>query len=480
MGLRQTTDEGNLVPVAPPPDADHYDMVLRQIIDEDSLVLFLGSPSGDLAAKLAERFGQKTRQDLPDIAQTIYVTRGRPDLYRALRPILGADREPGLVHRFLARLPRTLEELGLEKRYQLIVSMTFDMALERVFDNEQEPYDLVIYMASGPDKGKFVHFPWEGSPQPIVSPNSYAKLPIGVDYEIARTLIVKPYGAADGSVGNYSWKENYVLTREEYLNYLSGSPIEGIFPVQILDKLRDSHCLFLDCPARDWWQHILLTRVWEGTLGARSWAVEPDADQFEMNSWARANVDLYTADPAQYVDQLQGRLSLLNRAYRPPAQSSSVGKRQLKIFINYRHADTQGTAWALCMKLEERFGAENVFFDHGSLRPEMQWFDEIKSHMTVDSAFLVLIGPQWMSILTKLHQTGDVDRVAKEIDLALRSGPGITVIPVLVDSGEMPDRSEVPPSLRALLSCQAERLRPNNLLDDIEHLSDRLSEIHET
>ncbi|HJY59033.1 MAG TPA: caspase family protein [Streptosporangiaceae bacterium] len=295
--------------VAPPPDADHYDMVLQQMVDEGNLVLFLGSRSGELAAKLAERFGLKTPQDLPDIAQYIYVRRGRPDLYRALRQILSDDLKTEPVHRFLARFPRTLEELGVEKRYQLIISTSFDMALERAFDEEREPYDLAIYMASGPDKGKFVHFPSDGPPRPVVSPNSYTKFPIGMDYELERTLIVKPYGAVDGSIGDYRWKENYIITRDHYINYLTRSPIEALVPVQILAKLQDSHCLFLD-PTRDWLQRIFLDRVWQGTLEAISWAVEPDADQFEKDSWAQANVHLYAADLAHYVDQLQKRLAL--------------------------------------------------------------------------------------------------------------------------------------------------------------------------
>jgi hypothetical protein len=295
--------------VARPPDADHYDMVAQQIIDESNLVVVLGSRSGELATKLAKRFGMKGRSDLPEIAQYIHMTRGRADLYRAMRQILDTSWEPGPVHRFLARLPRTLEELGLEKRYQLIVSTGFDMALEQAFDDEQEPYDLAIYMASGADMGRFVHFPPEGSPQPIARANSYTAFPIGIDYELSRTVIVKPYGAADGSIGDYRWKESCVITRDQYLKYLTGSPIESLFPVQILDKLRESHCLFLDYPARDWWQHVFLDRVWEGNLEAISWAVEPDADQFEEGSWAGAGVHLYAADLAQYVDQLQERLS---------------------------------------------------------------------------------------------------------------------------------------------------------------------------
>jgi hypothetical protein len=311
--------------VAPPVDATHCEAVLQQMVDEGNLVLFLGSrlscgpaPGGsgslpgaeELAAILAERFGIKsTRLDLPEVAQYVYVTKGRPDLYRTLKQLLTAECEPGPVHRFLARFPRMLEELGLEKRYQLIVTSNFDTALEQAFDDESEPYDIAVYMASGPDKGKFVHIPHEGAPEAIVQPNRYGQFPIGEDYELERTLIVKIHGAVDGSIGDYRWRENYVITEDHYIDYLSRSPIESLVPVQVLDKLRESHCLFLGYTVRDWNLRVFLKRIWEGSLGAKSWAVELDPDILEKDFWAQSNVDLYEADLADYVSQLSEQLA---------------------------------------------------------------------------------------------------------------------------------------------------------------------------
>jgi hypothetical protein len=312
--------------VVPLPDDAHCEDVLQQMVDEGSVVPFLGSrmaagganavggvpalpDTEQLAAALAERFGMaQTRPDLPEIAQYVYVTKGRPDLYRALRQLLPAYCEPGPVHRFLARFPRTLEELGLEKRYQLIVSTNFDTALEQAFDDEMEPYDLAVYMASGPDKGKFVHFPAEGVPTPIDTPNQYTEFPIR-DYELDRTVIIKIHGAVDPNLGDYRWKENYAITEDHYIDYLSKSPIESLVPVQVLAKFKESHCLFLGYAVRDWNLRVFLKRIWEGSLGAKSWAVEPDPDVLAKNLWAQSNVDLYAADLGDYVDLLHERLS---------------------------------------------------------------------------------------------------------------------------------------------------------------------------
>jgi len=313
--------------VAPPPDAAHCENVLRQMMDEGSLVLFLGprmaaAPVGAvegtsslpdaeaLAAALAKRF-RVAQARLPQIAQYVYMTRGRPDLYRTVSRLLTADYEPGPVHRFLARFPGTLAKLGHQKRYQLIVSTNFDTALEKAFAEEREPYDLAVYMASGPDVGKFVHFTYEGPHTTIHEPNTYTSLPIRLDYdyELKRTLIVKIHGAVDGNVGGYRWQENYVITEDHYIDYLSNSPVESLVPVQVLGKLRQSHCLFLGYTVRDWSLRVFLKRIWGGSLGAKSWAIDPNPDALEKEIWATSNVDLYTADLGHYVGMLGGLLS---------------------------------------------------------------------------------------------------------------------------------------------------------------------------
>jgi hypothetical protein len=310
----------------PSPDTKHCDDVLKQLV-EGNLVLFLGSrmsagrPSApeepaslpdaeELAAAITQRFHIKqTGLDLPEVAQYVFVTEGESDLYRAVRQLLSADCEPGPVYRFLARLPETLEQLGLEKRYPLIVSTNFDTALEQAFDDEMEPYDLAVYMASGPDKGKFVHFPDGGAATSIAKPSQYTGFPIGLDYDLERTIIVKIHGAVDGNVDDYRWKENYVITEDQYIGYMSGSPITDFVPVQILDKLKESHCLFLGYTVRDWNLRVFLKRIWEGRLSSKSWAVEPDPGVPEKDLWDHANVRLYAAELADYVDLLQERLT---------------------------------------------------------------------------------------------------------------------------------------------------------------------------
>jgi hypothetical protein len=296
------------------PDERHYETVVRHMVDQGTVVPVLGSrvrgslPDADeIAADLVRRFDLDVRPfDLAKVAQYVYVSSGRPDLHRTLKQILSDASEPDPVHRFLARFPRDLERLGLPPRYQMIVTTNYDLALERAFDDENEPYDLAVYMASGSDRGRFVHFPFDRDPEPVTVPNRYGKFAIDDYGELDRTLIVKIHGTVDGSLGGYRWAENYVVTEDNYIDYLSRSPVESLVPVQILAKLTESHCLFLGYKMRDWHVRVFLKRIWQGEpLGSKSWAIERDPDVLEQDFWRQSQVDLFAAPLENYVRELR-------------------------------------------------------------------------------------------------------------------------------------------------------------------------------
>jgi hypothetical protein len=240
-------------------------------------------------------------------------TVGKPDLYRALKQILGMECEPNSVHRYLSLLPCRLAAMQLPRRPQLIITSNYDDSLESAFKRAEEPYDLAVYMASGEAKGKFIHFPWDGDPEPIVLPNKYTRLPIHDNLELERALIVKIHGAVDGREGEFQWKENYVITEDQYIEYLSRSPVESLIPCQILEKLTSSHCLFLGYTMRDWRLRVFLKRIWPiGPIEAKSWAIEEEPDPLEKEFWSHSNVDLLDSSLADYVATLDSRLDGLS------------------------------------------------------------------------------------------------------------------------------------------------------------------------
>ena len=166
--------------------------------EADNLVIFLGAganaddrdgpfrPGASMLpddADIAEYLAVKARlksseRQLAEVAQYARMIRGEPRVFSWVKSIL-ATSAPGPVHRYLARLPRRLEELGLEKRYQMIVTSKFDVALEQAFLDAKEPFDVAIYMAPGTEHaGRFVHVKWgDAVPQPVSGAERVRRLP---------------------------------------------------------------------------------------------------------------------------------------------------------------------------------------------------------------------------------------------------------------------------------------------------------------
>ena len=42
-------------------------------------------------------------------------------------------------------------------------------------------------------------------------------------------MIVKIHGAVDGNVADYRWRENYVITEDDYIDYLRNAPLRALF-----------------------------------------------------------------------------------------------------------------------------------------------------------------------------------------------------------------------------------------------------------
>lgn len=320
-------------PVAPPPDQGHYDELAHLLLEEGSLVVpFLGPGANscdrtepwrdvdsahlpdaeELASYLAERLGMKASPaGLALVSQSLIVAKGSGDLYRALQLALPPQRQPSSVHRFLATLPATLHGLGAADRYQLIVTTNYDNALEQALDEAEEDYDLAVYLAQGRDKGKFVHVPHDGKPQLVTDPNGYAGFPIDAFGRVERTVVMKVHGAVDRPQTPNAWHNNYVITEDDYIGYMSDGEIESIVPQQLLGKLRDySHYLFLGHEMYDWSLRVFLIRVF-GDRGQpnTSWAIEREPSRLDERFWQRMGIDL-TASPLDvYVRELEERLA---------------------------------------------------------------------------------------------------------------------------------------------------------------------------
>jgi hypothetical protein len=316
------------------PDLDHY-LDVTECLADGTLVPMLGSGAGagdgdapweegcgrmpaaeELARALARRF--RLPPDPPDlarVAQHITLTRGPAELHRALRQFLLRDEcEPTPVDRFLARVPRILRQRG-EERFQLIITTNYDTVLERAFNEVHEPFDLAVFMATGEHRGRFLHVPWWDvhgrEPRPITVPNEYVDLPIDDDGELERTVIVKIHGGVlHDAPPEYQLRHNFVITEDDYIGYLSRSPVESLVPLQILNKLRESHFLFLEYAVRDWNLRVFLRRIWaDQEQAATSWSVQRRLDRVDRGFWEKLDVERYDLPVSTYVEELERRLT---------------------------------------------------------------------------------------------------------------------------------------------------------------------------
>jgi DNA-binding SARP family transcriptional activator len=297
--------EAGLATTAPAGRSDEEGEIVEALL-AGRVVPVLGiDDAGELAAHLVQAFGvpKDSPVDLARISQYVATMRGSGPLYDALHDLFEAAIEPGPLYRFLARLPLLLRERGAP--YQLIVSTNYDLALEQAFEEAGEELDVVAYVAAGPNRGRFWHRAPGEAPRPIDVPNTYAT-------ELSlerRTILLKLHGAVD-PLPEREW-ESFVITEDDYIDYLGRSELTAVVPVSLAAKLRRSHFLFLGYEMADWNLRLILNRIWgERPVAYRSWAVQQAPSALAQAFWRRYEVTPLDVDPAGYVDLLEQRLAV--------------------------------------------------------------------------------------------------------------------------------------------------------------------------
>ena len=268
------------------------------------VVPVLGLDGGeDLAERLALAFGYPTDRptDLARVSQYIATMNGSGPLYDELHRRFEEAAEPQPVHEFLAWLAPILRARGAP--HQLIISTRYDLALERAFETAGEEVDVVTYVATGRHRGKFWHRAPGEEPRPIDVPNTYAT-ELSLD---RRTVFLKLHGAVD-PFPERAW-ESFVITEDDYIDYLGRSDVVSSVPVALAAHLRRSHFLFVGYEMVDWNLRLVMHRVWgDRPLAYRSWALGPEPTALEQAFWRRFEVDVLDVEPDDYVGLLARRI----------------------------------------------------------------------------------------------------------------------------------------------------------------------------
>jgi DNA-binding SARP family transcriptional activator len=269
------------------------------------VVPVLGEDSDAFATRLAELFHypRDHPRDLPRVSQYAAALGGYGPLYDELRRLVATDPASSSVHAFFAAVPALLRKRGVP--HQLLVTTAYGSALEDAFRSAGEEFDVVSYIASGRDRGKFRHIEPDGTAHVIDVPNTYAT-ELSLD---RRTVILKMRGQVDPSQDPS--RDSFVVTEDDYIEYLGRADVASGVPIGLAAALRRSHFLFLGYTVRDWHLRLVLGRIWgDDPVAYRSWAVHPRPGPAERELWRRLDVDLVETSVEVYVQALADAVEL--------------------------------------------------------------------------------------------------------------------------------------------------------------------------
>ena len=141
------------------------------------------------------------------------------------------------------------------------------------------------------------------------------------------------------------------------------------------------------------------------------------------------------------------------------------------IFVSYRREQSSDIAGRLSDRLADRFGEEQVFIDVNTIKPGVDFAEEISRAVAACKVLLAVIGPNWLTATDergrrRLDDPDDIVRL--EIEAALARN--VRVIPILVAGAVMPGRQDLPESLAGLARCNALLIRHESFRDDVARL----------
>jgi hypothetical protein len=141
------------------------------------------------------------------------------------------------------------------------------------------------------------------------------------------------------------------------------------------------------------------------------------------------------------------------------------------IAISYRREDSLPVAGRLYDRLQAKFGKDRVFMDFDSIRPGLDFRQQIEQTIERASVVVAIVGPKWLgeraSAGRRIDEPGDFVRL--EIAHALKRN--VPVIPLLVDDTVMPGPETLPADLREFAFRHA---LPLDSGVDFHHHADRL------
>ncbi len=120
------------------------------------------------------------------------------------------------------------------------------------------------------------------------------------------------------------------------------------------------------------------------------------------------------------------------------------------IAISYRREDTLAVTGRLYDRLQAKFGKRNVFMDFDSIRPGLDFREQIKQTIEGSRVVVAVIGPHWLGEQPDAARRIDDPTDFVRLEIAYALNRGIPVIPVLVNNTPMPNVGKLPADIQAL------------------------------
>ena len=265
-------------------------------------------PSGwDLSCSLAEESGFPAKEDwekadLAKVCSYYVAMAGRRRLRQRLRKMLVAEFQPGPLHRLLAAIPIP----------QVIVVTNYDTLVEQAFEEANRPYDLVVYPADRKDIANSILWWPHGSPEPEIA------IPNDLDIDLSTTTVIyKMHGTV--SPASEKW-DNFVITEEDYVEFLSRMTTNSAVPSLFYPYFRDRSFLFLGYSLRDWNLRVVLNNLSrhlasrsggnmeEQDEAPKSWSIQLHPSELETRLWTKKNVNIFDVSLNEFTARIRKEL----------------------------------------------------------------------------------------------------------------------------------------------------------------------------
>ena len=239
----------------------------------------------------------KDKNDLAKVCSYYTDVSGRGQLRKTLRRLLlNKEFQPGELHKFLASVPLN----------QVIVTTNYDTLLEQALTKAGRPYDLVIYPADRKDYANSVLW-W-----PYGEPEGKFVAAKNLDIDFTKTTVIyKMHGTIMPDTDIW---DNFVITEEDYVEFLSRMTAMTAVPKQINEYFRERSFLFLGYSLSDWNLRVILKNLSKLFSSKRrtgqneeipSWAIQFKPSELERMLWENRGVKIFDLTLDEFVNKLK-------------------------------------------------------------------------------------------------------------------------------------------------------------------------------